>query len=126
MLKLIKKLLEANALLIALSITILIAFLSIVNLGRIASKELVLNDKLNHTIAYFFMALSWLFAFQKKKRHSLKEMHIIVLCILFGILMEFLQWGFTSYRNASYLDVLANSFGVLIAYLTFYFFQKKI
>ena len=126
MLKLIKKLLEANALLIALSITILIAFLSIVNLGRIVSKELLLIDKLNHTIAYFFMALSWLFAFQKKKRHSLKEMHIIVLCILFGILMEFLQWGFTSYRNASYLDVLANSFGVLIAYLTFYFFQKKI
>ena len=126
MLKLIKKLLEANALLIALSITILIAFLSIVNLGRIAPKELLLIDKLNHTIAYFFMALSWLFAFQKKKRHSLKEMHIIVLCILFGILMEFLQWGFTSYRNASYLDVLANSFGVLIAYLTFYFFQKKI
>ena len=125
MLKLIKKLLEANALLIALSITILIAFLSIVNLARIASKELVLNDKLNHTIAYFFMALSWLFAFQKKKRHSLKEMHIIVLCILFGILMEFLQWGFTSYRNASYLDVLANSFGVLIAYRTFYFFQKN-
>ena len=126
MLKLIKKLLEANALLIALSITILIAFLSIVNLGRIVPKELLLIDKLNHTIAYFFMALSWLFAFQKKKRHSLKEMHIIVLCILFGILMEFLQWGFTSYRNASYLDVLANSFGVLIAYLTFYFFQKKI
>ena len=125
MLKLIKKLLEANALLIALSITILIAFLSIANLGKIVPEYLLISDKLNHAIAYFFMALSWIYAFQKKKLHFLKEIYIAILCILFGIFMEFLQWGVNSYRTASYLDVLANSFGVLIAYLTFYFFQKK-
>lgn len=125
MLKLIKKLLEANVLLIAIAITIFIAFLSIANLGEIVPKDPLSSDKLNHAIAYFFMALSWFYAFQKKKLHSLKEMYIAILCILFGILMEFLQWGVTSYRTASYLDVLANSLGVLIAYLGFYFFQKK-
>ena len=66
MLKPIKKLLEANVLLIALSITILIAFLSIANLGEIAPKEVLINDKLNHTIAYFFLTWSWLYTFQKK------------------------------------------------------------
>ena len=126
MLKLIKKLLEANVLLIAIAITIFIAFLSIANLGKILpNKDLLISDKLNHAIAYFFMALSWFYAFQKKKLRSLKEMYIVILCILYGILMEFLQWGVTSYRTASYLDVLANSLGVLIAYLGFYFFQKK-
>lgn len=125
MLKLIKKLLEANVLLIAIAITIFIAFLSIANLLKIVPEDLLISDKLNHTIAYFFMALSWFYAFQKKKLRSLKEMYIVIFCILFGILMEFLQWGVTSYRTASYLDVLANSLGVLIAYLGFYFFQKK-
>lgn len=126
MLKLIKKLLEANGLLIALAITILIAFLSIADLGKAVPKEFLLSDKLHHTIAYFFLALSWLYALHKKQLLSLKKTHIVILCILYGILMEFLQWGLTSYRTASYLDVLANSFGVLLAYLGFYFFQKKI
>ena len=124
MLKPIKKLLEANVLLIALSITILIAFLSIANLGEIAPKEVWINDKLNHTIAYFFLTWSWLYTFQKKKI-PLKEIHVVIFCIFFGILMEFLQWTLTSYRTASFLDVLANSIGVLIAYVGVYFSPKK-
>jgi len=124
MLKPIKKLLEANVLLIALSITILIAFLSIANLGEIAPKEVLINDKLNHTIAYFFLTWSWLYTFQKKKI-PLKEIHVVIFCIFFGILMEFLQWTLTSYRTASFLDVLANSIGVLIAYVGVYFSPKK-
>ena len=125
MLKPIKKLLEANVLLIALSITILIAFLSILNLAEIAPKELLINDKLNHTIAYFFLTWSWLYTFQKKKKIPLKEIHVVIFCIFFGILMEFLQWTLTSYRTASFLDVLANSIGVLIAYVGVYFSPKK-
>ena len=124
MLKPIKKLLEANVLLIALSITILIAFLSIANLGEIAPKEVLINDKLNHTIAYFFLTWSWLYTFQKKKI-PLKEIHVVIFSIFFGILMEFLQWTLTSYRTASFLDVLANSIGVLIAYVGVYFSPKK-
>ena len=74
MLKLIKKLLEANVLLIAIAITIFIAFLSIANLGKILpNKDLLISDKLNHAIAYFFMALSWFYAFQKKKVALLKR-----------------------------------------------------
>ena len=125
MLKPIKKLLEANVLLIALSITILIAFLSIANLGEIAPKEVLINDKLNHTIAYFFLTWSWLYTFKKKKKIPLKEIHVVIFCIFFGILMEFLQWTLTSYRTASFLDVLANSIGVLIAYVGVYFSPKK-
>ena len=81
-------------------------------------------DKLYHSFAYFTLALSWLITYYKKPR---KKYLIVICCIIFGIIIEVLQGTLTIYRTGDYLDVLANSFGVLLALLVFnLFFQKKI
>tara|TARA_B100001057_G_scaffold282098_1_gene282430 strand:- start:430 stop:819 length:390 start_codon:yes stop_codon:yes gene_type:complete len=126
MLKHIKKLLKANALFIAIVITIFIAIISLARVDKVASRILLLQDKLNHLIAYFFLTLSWFYALHQKKFSPKNTRHLILCCILYGIFIEVLQSILTSYRTASYLDILANSVGVVIGALAFHFFEKKI
>ena len=52
--------------------------------------------------------------------------YIILGCIIFGIIIEILQGVITSYRTASYLDIVANTIGVLLAVVIFHVFEKKI
>lgn len=125
MLKRIKKLLEANALFIAIVITIFIAVLSIAKVDRAIPQQILLRDKLNHLIAYFFLTVSWFYALYKNKFSLKNAKQLILCCILYGMLLEVLQSILTSYRTASYLDILANSIGVVIGALAFLFFEKK-
>ena len=46
--------------------------------------------------------------------------------IFYGIVIEVLQGKFTASREADIYDVLANSFGVFLAYLGFTFIKRKI
>jgi VanZ family protein len=70
--------------------------------------------------------LSWLYAFFKKEKFQKNVKYIILGCFIFGIIIEILQEVITSYRTASYLDIIANTVGVLLAVLIFHIFEKKI
>lgn len=80
-------------------------------------------DKGYHSFAYFILTITWLLAFYKKPQ---KKYIIAISCIIFGIIIEILQTSLTVYRTGDYLDVLANSLGVLLALVTFSLFFKKI
>lgn len=123
MLKPIKNLLKDNILIIAIIITIAIAFLSLVKINFRQPINISFLDKVEHAIAYFVLAFSWLIALGKSKKNVFI---IIVSCLLYGIVIEVLQAEITSYRTAEYLDALANTIGVVLALLIFqYFFRKK-
>ena len=126
MLKPIKSLLENNALYIAVFITISILFGSLVKSEFIVVESISVSDKTYHLIAYFLLMLSWLYAFFKKEKFQEHVKYIILGCFIFGIIIEILQGIITSYRTASYLDILANTIGVLLAVVIFYVFEKKI
>tara|TARA_R110000787_G_scaffold200643_12_gene311648 strand:+ start:4248 stop:4637 length:390 start_codon:yes stop_codon:yes gene_type:complete len=126
MLKSIKTLLEDKALFIALFITIFIAILSLAKIDPISLEPVSGSDKIYHSIAYFFLMLSWLYAFFKKETFLKKVKYIIFACFVYGIVIEVLQGVTTTYRTASYLDILANGSGVVLAVLAFHFFEKKI
>jgi VanZ family protein len=79
-------------------------------------------DKLYHSFAYFTLTISWLLSFYKKPE---KKYVIVIGCIILGIIIEVLQGTLTIYRTGDYLDVLANSFGVLLALLIFNVISKK-
>jgi VanZ family protein len=79
-------------------------------------------DKVYHGIAYFTLSFSWLIAYHKKPK---KKHLIIISCIIFGIIIELLQSTLTNYRTGEYLDVIANSSGILIALVIFNLFSKK-
>lgn len=70
--------------------------------------------------------LSWLYAFFKKDKFQQNVKYIILGCLIFGIIIEIFQGTITSYRTASYLDIIANTLGILLAVVVFHVFQKKI
>ena len=126
MVKHIEILLEDTAILIAIFFTISITIGSLVKSDVIAIEIVSISDKTIHFIAYFFLMLSWLYVFFKKKSFSKNVKFIFIGCIVFGIIIEILQGVTTTYRTLSFLDVAANTLGVLFASTVFHFFEKKI
>ncbi len=122
---LIKRLLERNAYLIAITITILVAYLSLQSNGVEVPFHFNNMDKVLHTFAYYVLTTSWLFAFRNKKF----TYYIVFFLLGYGILLEFFQDWFTSNRTKDVFDVLANTIGIIIATYTFkyiynYFVKK--
>jgi len=125
MLQRIKALLLDKAIYFAILITIIIALLSLLNLNNV-NIPIGSSDKTGHTIAYFSLMISWLYTFVKKQDFNKLARYSMLGCFIYGIVIEVLQGTITSYRTASYLDVLANSTGIVLAILAFHLFEKKI
>ena len=121
MLKRIKILLLDNFIFIAITFTITIVGLS---LFKLPSTDIGVKnvDKIYHLIAYFSLAFAWLVSFYQQKS---KKMLIVLACVVFGIIIEVLQSALTNYRTGDYLDVFANTLGVLLALLFFNAIFKK-
>ncbi|QNM85352.1 VanZ family protein [Polaribacter pectinis] len=119
--KRIKALLKDNIFLIAIFITILIGYLSLMKMPKYAPNVSGI-DKWEHSFAYFTLTICWLFTFYKKPT---KKYIVIISCILYGIVIEVLQSTVTSYRTGDYLDILANTLGVLLGLLVFNQILKK-
>lgn len=119
----IKKLLERNAYTIAVLITAFVTIFSLVSLKGISSFSIKIShfDKIVHAISYFILALSWFFATQNDFKKKNFKAILILLLVSFGIIIEAIQGGLTTYRQADFYDILANSLGVLVAAI---FFKK--
>jgi len=124
MLKNIKKLLEHNALLLAIIATIILGIASLSIIPKIdLGFKIKSGDKFLHVFAYFTLASIWYFALRERiKKYNFKIILIVILT-LYGIIIEALQGGITNYRTADLYDVFANMFGILLATL---FFNKLI
>lgn len=121
MLKHIKSLFRDNFFIIAIGITLCIAYLSLIKTPKIVLVYSA-SDKVYHIIAYFTLTICWLFSFFKKP--SLKY-SIVVFCLLFGIIIEVMQQSLTSYRTGDYKDVLANIIGIVLGLIVFNLVLKK-
>ncbi|TVZ26993.1 VanZ like protein [Gillisia sp. Hel_I_86] len=104
---------------VAVLYTILIASLSLVQLGKISIGSFSPTDKMMHLGAYFVLGFVWFFYYLFKKRDGSIRIkgfaNITGLIILFGMLIEVLQGALTDYRDPDWADILANSIGVLLA-----------
>jgi len=120
MLKVIKKLLKDNSLFLAIAVTLTITVLSLIKLG-VQPISFTYLDKVEHAIAYTTLSFFWLLTFGLTKK---KILLVILICVIFGAFIEVLQKT-TSYRTFDYVDMIANTIGVLIGYLIFIFFTKK-
>ncbi len=75
------------------------------------------SDKILHALAYFIFTIFWFLSFkytfslQKKKSF----LNTFILSLVFGAFIEILQQQLTNYRQADVLDVLANTFGTILA-----------
>jgi len=118
--------LENNAVYIAIFFTIAILLGSLVKPELVVVDSISVSDKTYHLIAYFLLMLSWLYAFSNREKFNENVKYVIIGCIFFGIIIELLQGAITSYRTASFLDIIANTSGVLLAVVIFHVFEKKI
>ena len=87
--------------------------------------NLSIYDKFLHFIAYFFLAIFWLIGVSKTKYNQARIWSVLLLCFIYGIIIEVLQGAMTAYRTASYLDILANSVGIAVAFAVFMVLLKK-
>ena len=122
MLKHIKTLLKGNIVLISIGITIGIIYLSLIKVPTIPL-QITHLDKYQHAFAYFTLTMCWLLSFHKKTPN--RKYTIVFACIIFGIILEVLQYKLTQYRTGDYLDILANTVGVVLALMVFNQFLKK-
>lgn len=120
MLQHIKNLLEHNATLIAIIITITIAFLSLKTLNFESPINITFFDKILHFCAYFVLTLTWFFS-QRLKNNKLL---ILILLFTYGIILELFQGWFAPNRTKDYYDVLANGSGIIIAAILFKYLYK--
>lgn len=120
----IKTLLKDNIFFIAIGITFSIGYLSLVKMGPQPISFTYL-DKVEHTLAYFFLAISWFYTLSTKYLNLKGKSLIVAGCIFYGIILEVLQGTITSYRTADSFDIVANATGVLFALLIFNQVSKK-
>ena len=85
--------------------------------------ELLSFDKFVHASIFFGMVSLWLvFLHSKQKLKTSNVIAVLLICILYGGLLEIMQATVFSQRSADWQDFIANSFGCIVAY---YFFSKK-
>ena len=116
----IKKLLERNALIIAVAVTVAIAVLSLSAVPKL-NLELGIKsgDKYLHFIAYFILSSLWYFALKDKISGKVFKIFVPLGLIFYGIILEGLQSGLTTYRTGDMYDALANTAGVIAALILF-------
>lgn len=79
-------------------------------------------DKIVHFIFYFVLvvlgvkAIREIFSSELTLRKVL--LYSVLFAVVYGILIEFLQYGFTEDRHGDILDVLANSVGAVAGMFT--------
>ncbi|WP_298882573.1 VanZ family protein [uncultured Polaribacter sp.] len=122
MLKLTKSLFKDNLFIIAIGITLGIAYLSLMQVPK-TQLSFTSSDKVYHLFAYFTLTICWLFSFHKKPSIKFK---IVIACIVYGIIIEVLQHTLTKYRTGDFYDVLANTVGIFLGMIVFNLFLKKI
>ena len=131
MTQLIKRLSGPNSLLFigaGYTIFISLAFLSPI-VGNLPKIDLIITlDKLIYVIIYLILVFIWLLYFFKRKNFLVLNtlIKILIACFIYGILIEVSQNLFVASRQADFLDVLANSIGLILGAFIFWKVKTRI
>ena len=85
-------------------------------------------DKIYHAAAYCLLSLLFMSAYRFHKQQWVVSFMILLTCSLVGVLFEYFQLWFTSTREFSYYDAVANIFGAALGLILFWcylFVDKK-
>ena len=89
--------------------------------------DFISMDKVGHLGVYGIQTFLLLFGLSKLISNDAKKVVVIalIISILYGILMEAMQYTFFPYRYFEYLDIIANIIGSFTGLLIFKFFNTK-
>ncbi|MBK3516610.1 VanZ family protein [Carboxylicivirga marina] len=112
-----------------LSIIFIITVLSLVNTARIKPDNLPIIphfDKIVHFLMYFTLGFIFMFEYYIHHHKTIKRISkILILPLIYGGLMEILQYSITPYRSGDWWDMLANSCGIFSAFVAVAFFRNN-
>ncbi len=120
---LIKKISKRNYRLLAVGYTLWLTVISLTPLDGLDLPSFSYADKIVHFFLYFFLMLLWLLAYPKW-RHE--RVFFIILVILWGVAIEFIQEYFVPTRSGDVFDAIANTAGALTGLWVFYSWIKTI
>ena len=87
---------------------------SLIDIKKAPRLDFVFEDKVIHFVAYFVLCpVFYLMLKTYQIRHSLN--YAIILSLVFGTILEFLQQTLTDNRTFDLYDLIANSLGVITA-----------
>lgn len=106
---------------------VVIAYTMAIGIGSLIHAPVVLedapenSDKIIHATAYFFFCLFWFIYLYWTGMRERKFKTVLTIAagwsLFFGMVIEILQLEFTTYRTGDFMDMLANTTGVLLAVL---------
>ncbi|MDD5411248.1 MAG: VanZ family protein [Methylobacter sp.] len=76
-------------------------------------------DLLDHAVAYGLLSVLLMSAFIKRRRSLAMTFMVVVAASLIGVLFEYCQYWFTSTRQFSFYDAVANIFGSVLGVAAF-------
>ncbi|QMU63212.1 MAG: hypothetical protein GKR88_02265 [Flavobacteriaceae bacterium] len=120
----IRILLRCSILYISITITISILFLSLAHIPSEFVVDISNLDKIQHFFAYVVLTISWLIT-KNVKFKKITNSSIVIICFVFGIIIEVLQGSITTYRSPGFLDIVANSTGIITGFILFRTFIQK-
>ena len=86
-------------------------------------------DKIVHIVLFFILSYTLLLYFKQSDKKYLKNKRIqiiaVILCILYGIFLEFYQKIFVPSRSFDIADMLADAVGSIFGLLFFYSYANK-
>lgn len=113
----------------ALIYTIVIGAGSLIHPPQVLEEAPRNSDKLVHASAYFLFCIIWfLYLYLSKQSRTFKRALSIAIIwsLLYGMVIELLQLELTTYRTGDFLDMLANSTGILLAALALHFLKNRL
>jgi VanZ family protein len=102
---------------------IILAFLSLNPWLHPASSQAIGNiawDKIDHAAAYCLLSLLLMTAYRYHKQQWMVSFMVLLICFLVGVLFEYCQLWFTSTRQFSYHDAIANICGTVLGVTLFW------
>jgi VanZ family protein len=96
---------------------VILAFLSLnpwLHLGSSLEIGNITWDKISHAAAYCLLSLLLMSAYRCYKQQWVVSFMVLLTCSLVGVLFEYFQLLFTSTREFSYYDAIANVFGAVL------------
>ena len=102
---------------------VMLAFLSLNPWLRPDSGQAIDNfswDKIDHAAAYGLLSLLFMSAYRRHKQQWVVSFMVLLTSSLVGVLFEYCQLWFTSTRQFSYYDAIANVFGAVLGVTLFW------
>ncbi len=91
------------------------------NMPKLWWEELISPDKIGHLVVYGILSLTMIYGVQKKNGQVSKVnmIWILSISIIYGILMEIMQYCFFPNRYFEIFDIIANIIGSISAPFVF-------